>query len=100
MAISDEQKTHLEGIEDDPVQIWTKLASVHLQKVPGARFNAWESFFSIQMRPDEPLSSLMTRIDAAMLKVKNLRPDKYDIKALDEGEETWWQGPGCSEIRS
>jgi hypothetical protein len=72
LAISDDQKMHLKGIEDNPVKIWTKLASVHLQKVPGARFNAWESFFSIQMRPDESLSSLMTRIDAAMLKVKNL----------------------------
>ena len=45
LAISDEQKTHLEGIEDDPVKIWTKLASVHLQKVPGARLNAWKLFF-------------------------------------------------------
>jgi hypothetical protein len=40
LAISDEQKTHLEGIEDDPVKIWAKLASVHLQKVPGVHFNA------------------------------------------------------------
>ena len=51
LAISDDQKTHLDAIEDDPVKIWTKLATVHLQKVPGARFNAWEAFFSIQMRP-------------------------------------------------
>jgi hypothetical protein len=72
LATSDEQKMHLEGIEDDPVKIWAKLASVHLQKVLGARFNAWELFFSIQMLSDEPLSTLMTRINAAMVKVKNL----------------------------
>ena len=84
LALSDDQKTHLDAIEDDPVKIWAKLASVHLQKVPGARFNAWESFFSIQMRPEESLSDLMTRIDAAMLRVKNLRPDTYTIKDLDE----------------
>jgi hypothetical protein len=39
LAISDKQKMHLEGIEDDPVKIWAKLTSVHLQKVSGARFN-------------------------------------------------------------
>ena len=30
LAISDNQKTHLDAIEDDPVKIWTKLATVHL----------------------------------------------------------------------
>ena len=69
LATSEDQKTHLEGIEEDPVAIWAKLESVHLQKRPGARFNAWEAFFSIQMRPEEPLSSLMTRIDAGMVRV-------------------------------
>ncbi|KAI0337547.1 hypothetical protein BDW22DRAFT_1339513, partial [Trametopsis cervina] len=82
LAITDEQKTHLDGIEDDPVEIW-KLESVH-QKVPGARFNAWESFFSIQMGSEDTLSALMTRIDAAMVQIKNLRPKDFSIKDLDE----------------
>ena len=43
----------------------------------------WDAFFSIRIRTEEPLSDLMTRIDAAMLKVRNLRLDKYDIKALE-----------------
>lgn len=30
LAITDEQKTHLDGIEDDPVEIWKKLESAHL----------------------------------------------------------------------
>ena len=40
LAVDQEQKTHLAGIEDDPVAMWSKLESVHLQKRPGARFNA------------------------------------------------------------
>lgn len=84
LAVSDDQKTHLEGLEADPVAIWAKLKSIHLQQRPGARYNAWESFFSIQMRPDESLSSLMTRIDAGMVQVKNLRPSTYTLANLDE----------------
>ncbi|KAI0337893.1 hypothetical protein BDW22DRAFT_1314006, partial [Trametopsis cervina] len=84
LAITDEQKTHLDGIEDDSVEIWKKLESVHLQKVPGARFNAWESFFSIQMGSEDTLSAPMTRIDAAMVQIKNLRPKDFSIKDLDE----------------
>ena len=32
LLVSDAQKTHLEAISSDPVAIWTKLATVHLQK--------------------------------------------------------------------
>ena len=30
LAISDDQRTHLDAIEDNPVKIWTKLTAVHL----------------------------------------------------------------------
>ena len=40
LSLSDDQKTHVEDISDDPVAIWTKLETVHLQKKPGMRFNA------------------------------------------------------------
>lgn len=66
LAISDEQKIHLEEIVEDPVQIWTKLKYVHLQERPIACFSAWE-----QMKPDESLSTLMTRINAAIVRVHN-----------------------------
>ncbi|KAI0346346.1 hypothetical protein BDW22DRAFT_1318010, partial [Trametopsis cervina] len=81
LAITDEQKTHLDGIEDDPVEIWKKLESVHLQKVPGACFSAWESFLLIQMGSEDTLSALMTRI---VVQIKNLRPKDFSIKDLDE----------------
>ena len=31
LAIEAEQRTHIVGLEDDPVGIWAKLESVHLQ---------------------------------------------------------------------
>ena len=84
LTLSEDQKTHVSTILDDPVAMWTKLETVHLQKKPGMRFNAWEEFFSIHLEENESLSSLMTRIDAAMQKVKNLRPDSYSLTALDD----------------
>ena len=83
LSLSDDQKTHVEACNDDPVAMWKKLESVHLQKKPGMRFNAWEEFFSIQLEENESLSSLMTRIDTAMHKVQNLRPDTFTLDDLD-----------------
>ena len=84
LSLSDDQKTHVEDISNDPVKIWAKLESVHMQKKPNMRFNAWEEFFSIHMAENESLSSLMTRIDAAMIKVKNLHPTPFSIDELDK----------------
>src|ERR1700710_2359842 len=70
-----------------PVKIWTTLASIHLQQRPGARFNAWDDFFSIRKQPDESLSTLIARIEDGMSKIKELRPNDpknpYTIKDLD-----------------
>lgn len=84
LSLSDDQKMHIEACNDDPVTIWKKLESVHLQKKPGMCFNAWEEFFSIHLEENESLSSLMTRIDASMHKVKNLRPDSFTLEDLDK----------------
>ena len=35
LSLSDDQKTHVEACFDDPVKMWAKLESVHLQKKPG-----------------------------------------------------------------
>ena len=77
LSLSDDQKTHVEACFDDPVKMWAKLESVHLQKKPGMRFNAWEELFSIHMEESDSLTSLMTKIGAAMQNMKNLRPDTY-----------------------
>ena len=83
LSLEDDQKTHVQDCFDDPVKMWTKLESVHLQKKPGMRFNAWEEFFSIHMEENESLSALMTKIEAAMQKIKNLRPTPFSLDDLD-----------------
>jgi len=74
LACSVEQRMHINAVQDNPVQIWTTLASVHLQQHPGARFNAWDDFFSIWRQPDESLSTLIARIEDGMSKIKELQP--------------------------
>ncbi|OJA16490.1 hypothetical protein AZE42_13552 [Rhizopogon vesiculosus] len=78
---------HIDAVQDDPVKMWTTLASIHLQQRPGARFNAWDDFFSIRKQPDESLSTLIARIEDGMSKIKELRPsdhkDPYTIEKLD-----------------
>src|ERR1700709_616382 len=87
LACSVEQRMHIDAVQDDPVKIWTTLASIHLQQRPGARFNAWDDFFSIRKQPDESLSTLIARIEDGMSKIKELRPNDpknpYTIKDLD-----------------
>ncbi|GJF00546.1 hypothetical protein PsYK624_168390 [Phanerochaete sordida] len=84
LSLSDYQKTDVQGCLEDPVKMWATLESVHLQKKPGMRFNAWEEFFSVHMEESDSLSSLMTRVDAAMQRVKNLRPDTFTPADLDK----------------
>jgi hypothetical protein len=87
LACSVEQRMHIDAVQDDPVKIWTTLASIHLQQRPGARFNAWDDFFSIRKQPDESLSTLIARIEDGMSKIKELRPtggkNGYTIQDLD-----------------
>ncbi len=63
LAVEDNQKVHFASISDDPVKMWAALAAVHLQKRPGARFNAYDDLFSIRKQEDESLQSLMNRVD-------------------------------------
>jgi hypothetical protein len=51
LACSVEQRMHIDTVQDDPVKIWTTLASIHLQQRPGARFNAWDDSLHLLHRP-------------------------------------------------
>ena len=84
LLVSDEQKVHFAGISDDPCAMWKKLESIHLQKRPGARFNAYEALFSIKKAPDESLTALMTRVDTVMQQIQNLRPDSFTLSEMDK----------------
>src|SRR3981189_656743 len=84
LAVEHEQRVHLGGIETDPIKIWSKLETVHLNKRPGTRFNAYDDLFSIRKQPEESLQSLMNRVDEAMRKIVNLRPKNFTLEKLDE----------------
>src|SRR3954470_4795326 len=83
LLVDQAQRAHIEGIEDDPVAIWAKLASIHVQKKLGARFNAYDVLFSIRKHPDESLTSLISRIDQSMRKIHQLRPQSFTLATLD-----------------
>jgi len=65
------------------VKMWLKLESIHLQKCPATRFNAYDALFSIRKQDDESLTSVMTRVDQAMQQVKDLHPPTFQLDDLD-----------------
>lgn len=69
LSLSDDQKTHVEDLIGNPVKIWAKLESLHVQKEARHAIRCLGEFFAIHMAENEPLSSLMTRIDVAMQKI-------------------------------
>jgi hypothetical protein len=89
-----EQRMHIDAVQDDPVKIWTTLASIHLQQRPGAHFNAWDEF-SIRKQPDESLSKYSHFASSLML-LKSL--DKSELQAAFLAEESQRrrrpEGPG------
>ncbi|KAH7919991.1 hypothetical protein BV22DRAFT_1022050, partial [Leucogyrophana mollusca] len=74
LGLSPEQRIHIDAVQDDPIAVWSTLASIHVQERPGTRFNAWDDFFSIRKQDDESLSSLIARIEDSMSKIQELRP--------------------------
>src|SRR6201746_1997485 len=71
LACSVEQRMHIDTVQDDPVKIWTTLASIHLQQRPGARFNAWDDVFSNRKQPDESLSTSLPGLKMACPRSRN-----------------------------
>ena len=63
LALEETQKIH---VREEPVKMWAKLESVHLQKCPATRFYAYNALFSIRRQEDESLTGIMTRVDHAM----------------------------------
>jgi len=84
LSVEQDQKSHFHGILSDPVRIWKTLRDVHMSKKPGARFNAYDSLFSIRKQANESLQSLCARIDAAMQNIQDLRPTKFTLKEMDD----------------
>ena len=84
LGLEDSQKVHVKDLKGDPAAMWRKLESVHLQKRPGARFNAYDALFNIRKEADESLPALMARADKALQDVKALRPSTFTLMDLDQ----------------
>ena len=84
LSVEPDQKSHFHGILSEPVTIWTTLRNVHMSKKPGARFNAYDTLFSIRKQPNESLQSLCARIDASMQIIQDLRPENFTLKEIDD----------------
>ena len=84
LSVEPDQKSHFHGILSDPIRIWNTLRDVHMSKKPGARFNAYDSLFSIRKQPDESLQSLCARIDASMQTIQDLCPTAFTLKEMDD----------------
>ncbi|KDR65192.1 hypothetical protein GALMADRAFT_23159, partial [Galerina marginata CBS 339.88] len=84
LMVEPDQRIHFNGITDDPVKMWEALKAVHLQKRPGNRFNAYDDLFSIRKGEEESLQTLINRVDEAICRIQDLRPDKFDLAKLDE----------------
>lgn len=84
LCVEPEQRVYLKGIEDDPVEIWAKLETVHMHKSPVTRFNAYDDLFRIRKGENESFQSLMNRVHEAMLKIQTLRPSGFTLAQCDE----------------
>jgi hypothetical protein len=82
--LSQSQRAHVRGIEDDPIAMWDKLSSIHSQQVPGMRFGAYNKLLSVTKQPDESLQSVAGRVSEALARVQELRPESFTIVQLDE----------------
>ena len=83
LGLEEGQKSQVEDILDDPKQMWEELESIHVQKRPSTRFNAYNSLLSIMKLEEESLPALTSRIEKAMQEVKNLRPATFTLSDLD-----------------
>ncbi len=77
------QRVHFRGIKEDPLKMWKALETVHMQKRPGTRFNAYDDLFSIRKREDEDLQSLINRVDDAVHRIRDLRSTGFTLDKLD-----------------
>ena len=84
LTLEPSQRVHVEGIDSDPVKMWKKLEEVHVQKRPAARFHAYDALLSIRQLEDESLTALMLRVDAALQRMRELRPDDATVDSIEE----------------
>jgi gag-polypeptide of LTR copia-type/GAG-pre-integrase domain/Integrase core domain len=82
LAVEDDQKVNLKGLEDDVKLMWDKLEGLHIQKRPATRFNAYSALFNIRKESENSLPSLITKVDSAMQDIKSLASPDLSIDSL------------------
>src|ERR1700742_172342 len=83
LGLEEGQKSQIENFQDNPKRMWEELESIHVQRCPSTRFNAYNTLLSITKQGDESLPSLTARIEKSMSEVKNLRPAGFSLADLD-----------------
>jgi hypothetical protein len=84
LMVEPAQRVHFREIKDDAVKMWGVLESVHMQKQPGTRFNAYDDLFSIRKHDGEDLQSLINRVDDAVHRIRDLRSTGFTLDKLDD----------------
>ena len=84
LYLSDSQKVHVRGLEDDLAKMWTSLETLHVQKRPATRFNAYSALLSIHKLDTETLPSLITRVEAALQNCKDVADTNMKVDTLYE----------------
>lgn len=84
LGLEDAQKPQVQDTLDDPKKMWETLESIHVQKRPATRFNAYNALLNIRKEPDESLTALTAKVEKAMQDIKNTRPDKFTLDNLDQ----------------
>jgi hypothetical protein len=66
--------------------MWATIKAVHVQQVPGMRFSTYNNLFSIIKVLEETLPAIATRIEEAVARVIELRPEKItEVTARPSG---------------
>ena len=82
-ALEQQMKELVRGFLGEPKKMWDTLEAHCNQKKPTTRFIAMENLLGIQKREDESLPALCMRISSAQRAMKDTRPLKFDLDALD-----------------
>ncbi|THH26789.1 hypothetical protein EUX98_g7389 [Antrodiella citrinella] len=84
LSLSSAQRIHIQGIEDDPAKIWKKLEDVHMEKIAGSRFNAYDELFSVRLSDSEAPTTLIPKVDEIIKRIQGLRPSDFSVEKLDK----------------
>jgi hypothetical protein len=87
LCMDKDEKLHFEerfGDASDPAPFWKAIAARHSNQTAGSRFHAYSALFDITQRDDESIADYFNRIGEASRLLVSLRPDSFDLSAMDD----------------